>query len=1032
MSPSCTIAPEQGQLVLLRNRYFIVEDVNPYAAGPSDLPITRVSLECIDDDKLGETLDVIWEREVNTRILEDVSLPAMSGWDKPERFKSFLRAVKWSTTSSLAGKTLHCPFMGAIDLEPYQVAPAVRAVIMPRVNLLIADDVGLGKTIESGLVLQELISRNRVRDCFIVCPASLQVQWQEEMDEKFNLQFHIIDRQAILNLRREYGTHVNPWQSHPWLITSMDFIKRETHLRNFVAGLRKPDGSMASWDLLILDEAHNCAPSGRQKYVRDSKRTKMLRNLSSHFRHRLFVTATPHNGYTESFTALLELLDPLRFHRDSFVERESVEAVMIRRMKDEILQLGTSRNLSRRRIEALVVESAKEDREVAGTLDSYIAGRIQEARDSSERMPVRFALGMLKKRHLSSPLAFHNSMLIHSMHFMKASEETRSESPDRKLMEMAIKRSAEDQSDDFIKEQLETQALTECSKFFPRLSEEQQQAISCLLKESEKKRYAVDSKTRVLKNWIEEHLRDNLGWNNERLIVFTEYKDTLDYLNHHLEDWFGPDCIMQLYGGMISSEREEIKRAFQSNPQESEVRILLATDAAAEGLNLQKHCRYMIHWEIPWNPNKLEQRNGRIDRHGQKADEVIIHHFVHSDRADEEYLRRVVSKVQQQRDDLGGVAPIIEKSIESRMLGEETLDVDALAPRRALSDDVKRQIFDTHRNSYLSNLIDKARDHWEAEPDTVRKVLNHALLIEGHSGLEEVKGDLAGNAALLRTVPEHWGERCARSIKSHDGSLLKLVFSPEDSADRKDVTYIHLSHPLMKRAMEVFRQQMFTAGITKDERLRRSTYTVADGSYLSNPIMLLYVRLIAIGESGRKLHEELRQIPFSLTEGNLRKADETSISFLPENRNHPSISLKLSQRLEKAVADSRQEIESALEDFRKATQPTIEERLKEQSKTEQLKVKELIDTRIREISKTLNRLSKQDPAQLRLQFDFEEFDQYQIDLRCLEERVESLKKDRETQPEIIRRQYSLKSIRMFPLAIEFVLPSNMEGVGRDG
>jgi SNF2 family DNA or RNA helicase len=174
--------------------------------------------------------------------------------------------------------------------------------MMPRVNLLIADDVGLGKTIESGLVLQEMISRNRVRDCLIVCPASLQVQWQEEMDEKFNLSFKIIDRHVILNLRREYGTHVNPWQSHPWLITSMDFIKREVHLRNFVAGLRKSDGTMSSWDLMILDEAHNCAPVGRQWYVRDSQRTKMLRNLSPHFRHRLFVTATPHNGYTESFT----------------------------------------------------------------------------------------------------------------------------------------------------------------------------------------------------------------------------------------------------------------------------------------------------------------------------------------------------------------------------------------------------------------------------------------------------------------------------------------------------------------------------------------------------------------------------------------------------------------------------------------------------------------------------------------------------------------------------------------------------------
>ncbi|MCD4650326.1 MAG: DISARM system SNF2-like helicase DrmD, partial [Candidatus Cloacimonetes bacterium] len=572
-------APEQGQLVRLRNRYFIVEDVIPHDTGPAVSPITRVSLECIDDDRLGESLAVIWEREVNTRILEDISLPAMQDWDKPHEFNSFLRAVRWSTTSTLSGNVLHCPFMGAIDLEPYQVAPAVRAVMMPRVNLLIADDVGLGKTIESGLVLQEMISRNRVRDCLIVCPASLQVQWQEEMDEKFNLSFKIIDRHAILNLRREYGTHVNPWQSHPWLITSMDFIKREVHLRNFTAGLRKSDGTMSSWDLMILDEAHNCAPTGRQWYVRDSQRTKMLRNLSPHFRHRLFVTATPHNGYTESFTGLLELLDPLRFHRDSQVDRSSVSAVMIRRMKDEILALGTTRNLARRRVEALEVPPEATANKIAETLDEYITSRLKEQMDANVRMPVRFALTMLKKRFLSCPLAFHRSMLTHADHFFKARTDTTETEPDRKLMEIAVKRTEEDHADDLLKDQLEGQALTECSRFFPGLSTAQKQNLQYLLQQSEKNSLAEDSKTAVLKGWIENHLKTENDWNRERLIIFTEYRDTLEYLRHHLENFCGEDRIMQLYGGMNSTEREIIKSTFQTDPRTNPLRILIATDA---------------------------------------------------------------------------------------------------------------------------------------------------------------------------------------------------------------------------------------------------------------------------------------------------------------------------------------------------------------------------------------------------------------------------------------------------------------------
>jgi len=300
---------------------------------------------------------------------------------------------------------------------------------------------------------------------------------------------------------------------------------------------------------------------------------------------------------------------------------------------------------------------------------------------------------------------------------------------------------------------------------------------------------------------------------------------------------------------MSSIERERIKNAFQTNPKTNLLRILIATDAAAEGLNLQKHCRYLIHWEIPWNPNRLEQRNGRIDRHGQKAEEVLIHHFVHTDRSDDEYLKKVVEKVQQQRDDLGGVAAIIEKNIEKRMLGETATDLDTLEPRTALRADAKREIYDSRRNTQLSTLIENAREYWEADPKIIRQVLNDALKVDGHPGLEDAPGDLAQKGALLRRVPDHWGERCSRSVKASDGSLLKLVFTPEDATDRKDVAYVHLSHPLMKRAMEVFRQHMFTAGYTGRERLARSTYTVVDSTLLPGPLMILHVRLVLIRRS---------------------------------------------------------------------------------------------------------------------------------------------------------------------------------------
>jgi len=264
MNPHTTAAPpEQGQLVRLRNRLYLVQDVLPWDGEQGQIA-SRVDLECLDDDRLGETLGVIWEHEVNSEVLLSDALPIPDGhWDEPAVFDAFLTAVRWSSASLLGDSGLRSPFHGAIEIEPYQLEPVARAVRAPRVNLLIADDVGLGKTIEAGLVLQELLARARIRNCLVVCPASLQRQWQSEMSAKFNLRFDIIDRQAILRLRREYGTHVNPWGSFPRLITSMDFLKSERHISRFLA----PDehGNPPRWDLLILDEAHNCAPSGRTR-----------------------------------------------------------------------------------------------------------------------------------------------------------------------------------------------------------------------------------------------------------------------------------------------------------------------------------------------------------------------------------------------------------------------------------------------------------------------------------------------------------------------------------------------------------------------------------------------------------------------------------------------------------------------------------------------------------------------------------------------------------------------------------------------
>ncbi len=209
---------------------------------------------------------------------------------------------------------------------------------MPRVSLLLADDVGLGKTIEAGLIMAELILRRRVRRILILCPASLRSQWKQEMLEKFSLSFDIVDRPATHKLQRSLGLDANPWPTFSRIITSYDYLKQPDVLEQFRAACRAPKGSPhLAWDLLVVDEAHNLAPAS---FGEDSELARMLKHLSPNFEHRLFLTATPHNGHTRSFTGLLECLDPVRSTRkgDRLTEAEKrrVEQVVVRRLKREI------------------------------------------------------------------------------------------------------------------------------------------------------------------------------------------------------------------------------------------------------------------------------------------------------------------------------------------------------------------------------------------------------------------------------------------------------------------------------------------------------------------------------------------------------------------------------------------------------------------------------------------------------------------------------------------------------------------------
>jgi hypothetical protein len=417
-----TSPPEQGQLVNVRQRRYIVSEIVKSALpAPPIKPLHGesqhlVTLSSVEDDALGEELQVIWELEPGASVIERVALPEPGGFDSPDRLDAFLDAVRWGAASTADIRSIQSPFRSGISIEDYQLDPVFRAIQMPRVSLLIADDVGLGKTIEAGMTILELVIRHRARRVLVVCPASLQVQWRDQMRDKFGLDFRIVDSDLLKDLRRKRGIHVNPWTHFPRLITSVDFLKRERPLRLFKETLPTENESIypRRYDILVVDEAHNCAPSGRGKYATDSLRTEAIRLLAPHFEHKLFLTATPHNGYPESFSALLELLDNQRFARGTQPDRKQLEAVMVRRLKSSLPpdDFGQPR-FPRRVVEALEVDYPEEERRIHEALREYAKLRGGKAADGSERVATEFVLKTLKKRLFSSPAAFARTLDQH-------------------------------------------------------------------------------------------------------------------------------------------------------------------------------------------------------------------------------------------------------------------------------------------------------------------------------------------------------------------------------------------------------------------------------------------------------------------------------------------------------------------------------------------------------------------------------------------------------------------------------------------
>jgi hypothetical protein len=211
--------PQPGQIVRVRTRTYLVEDVEANGGGPSD---TIVSLACLDDDAQGEKLDVVWGLELDTQILDKEAWKSIGskGFDDPRFFSAYIHSLRWNCVTASDPRLFQSPFRAGIRIDAYQLEPLRKALLLPRVNLFIADDVGLGKTIEAGLIMSELLLRRRVREVVVACPPAMLLQWKDELETRFGLVFEILDRLYIDRVRQEHGYGVNPWNTFPRFLVS--------------------------------------------------------------------------------------------------------------------------------------------------------------------------------------------------------------------------------------------------------------------------------------------------------------------------------------------------------------------------------------------------------------------------------------------------------------------------------------------------------------------------------------------------------------------------------------------------------------------------------------------------------------------------------------------------------------------------------------------------------------------------------------------------------------------------------------------
>jgi superfamily II DNA or RNA helicase len=681
--------------------------------------------------------------------------------------------------------------ISTLDPLPHQI-DAVYTKMLARqpLRFLLADDPGAGKTIMAGLFCKELVLRGDVERCLVIAPGSLVEQWQDELWSKFHLPFDILTRDMI-----EASRIGNPFAERHLLIARLDHLSRNEDLQTRLAA--------TDWDLIVVDEAHKMAAHWFGREVKETKRYRLGKLAGTVARHLLLMSATPHSGKEDDFQLFMALLDADRFVGKARGKGPTDTSDLMRRLvKEELLKFDGTKLFPERRAFTAVYPLSDDETLLYKRVTEYVqeemnrADRLKAEGEGRRGAVVGFALTTLQRRLASSPEAIYQSLVRRRKRLEARVAEERLRRQGVVAAEIGVPkvpdefRDAEEEFDvddlqDGELEDLEEELVDQASA--ARTIAELEWEIS-RLQELEELAYQVrrsgaDRKWEELSDLLQ-HTPEmfDAGGRRRKLIVFTEHRDTLNYLVGRLRGLFGrTEAVVAIHGQMPRAERRTVQEAFT---QDRNVLILVATDAAGEGVNLQR-AHLMVNYDLPWNPNRIEQRFGRVHRIGQK-EVCSLWNLVADDTREGQVFQRLFEKLEEQRRALGGqVFDVLGEAFRGRTLRELLID----AIRYGERPEVKEQ---------LTLVVDAAVG------DTLKQVVDERALVADvltSADVERIRDDM--ERADARRLQPHF----IRSFLLEAFSLLGGTIK-EREPGRYEITHVpaelrrhgrQLGVPLLRR-----------------------------------------------------------------------------------------------------------------------------------------------------------------------------------------------------------------------------------------